>query len=163
MNKESDVKLSKRTGRYLIVGITLTLFNYGLYAILANLIINNPDLLWLSTIISTVATTFLAYLLHSKITWKERGVTKTAIYKFFIWNSILAFAIGPWITQLFSYITPLYDLAYNICQAVHIDFSFEFIQSTGAFVLTSAIVMVLNFLFYDKFVFGKKPKKEEEK
>lgn len=158
MKQDSDIKLSKRTGRYLVVGITLTLFNYGLYAILANLIINNSDFLWLSTIISTVVTTILAYLLHSKITWKERNITKTAIYKFFIWNGILAFAVGPWLTQLFSYISPLYNLAYDICQWLHLNFTYEFIQSTGAFVLTSAVVMVLNFLFYDKFVFGKEKK-----
>lgn len=158
MKQDSDIKLSKRTGRYLVVGITLTLFNYSLYAILANLIINNSDFLWLSTIISTVVTTILAYLLHSKITWKERNITKTAIYKFFIWNGILAFAVGPWLTQLFSYISPLYNLAYDICQWLHLNFTYEFIQSTGAFVLTSAVVMVLNFLFYDKFVFGKEKK-----
>lgn len=160
--KTGDVKISKRAGRYLIVGITLTLFNYGLYAILANVIFNNQELIWLSTLISTVATTFLAYFLHSKITWKERGITKAAIYKFFIWNAILAFAIGPWITQLFSYITPLYDLAYNICQAIHINFTYEFVQTTGAFVLASAVIMVINFLFYDKFVFGEKSNKEEK-
>lgn len=162
---DTDVKTSKHASRYIIVGITLTLFNYGLYTVLANVIFNNPNLLWLSTIISTIITTFLAYLLHSKITWKEREVTKTAIYKFFIWNLFFAFAVGPWITQLFSYITPLYDLAYNICQNIHIDFSYEFIQSTGAFALTSVVIMILNFLFYDKFVFGKKtekPKKEEK-
>ncbi|MBR3269995.1 GtrA family protein [Candidatus Saccharibacteria bacterium] len=160
--KTADIKVSKRAGRYLIVGITLTLFNYGLYAILANVIFNNQELIWLSTLISTVATTFLAYFLHSKITWKERDITKAAIYKFFIWNAILAFAIGPWITQLFSYITPLYDLAYNICQAIHINFTYEFVQTTGAFVLASAVIMVINFLFYDKFVFGEKPNKEEK-
>lgn len=163
VKETGDIKTSRRAGRYLIVGITITLFNYGLYAILANLIFNSQELIWLSTLISTVITTFVAYLLHSKITWKERGITETAIYKFFIWNGILAFAVGPWITQLFSYITPLYDLAYNICQAIHIDFTYEFIQTTGAFVLTSAVVMVINYLFYDKFVFGKKAKKEEKK
>ncbi|MBQ8985541.1 GtrA family protein [Candidatus Saccharibacteria bacterium] len=160
--KSVDVKTSEHAIRYFIVGVSLTIFNYTLYTILANLIINNSDFYWLATLISTAITTILAYILHSKITWKERDITKAAIYKFFIWNGLLTFPIGPGLTQLFASITPLYDLAYNICQNLHIDFTYEFVQSTGAFVLTSAVIMVINFLFYDKFVFGKKSSKEEK-
>lgn len=152
---KSDVKTSKHASRYLIVGISLAIFNYGSYAIIANLIINNNDFLWLSTFISTAVTTILAYILHSKITWKERKITKTAIYKFFIWNALLAIAIGPGLTQLFSLITPLYEFAFNIVQTINIPFTYEFVQSTGAFVLTAIVTMILNFLFYDRFVFGK--------
>lgn len=152
---ENDVKISKRASRYVIIGIIVTIFNYGLYTILANLIINNNNLLWLSTFISTALTTILAYILHSKITWKERHIAKTTVYRFFIWNAILAVAIGPWLTQLFSLFTPLYDLTHNIFNTLHLPFAYEFIQSTGAFILTSIVIMVLNYLFYDKFVFQK--------
>ena len=150
-----DVKTSKHATRYLFVGIGITIFNFAFYSILANLIIRNNDLLWLSTFISTVATTIVAYLAHSKITWKERHITKHSIIRFFIWNALLAVAIGPWLTQLFSLFTPLYEFAYNITSALHLPFSYDFVLSTGAFVLTSAVVLVLNFLFYDRFVFGK--------
>lgn len=159
---KKDIKTTKRAGRYILVGIAITIFNFGFYSILANLIINNNDYLWLSTFISTVATTIVAYILHSKITWKERSVTKAAIYRFFIWNAILAIAIGPWITQLFSLLTPLYDLAYNISQALRLPFTYEFIQSTGAFVFTSVVVMIINFLFYDRFVFGETKTKAKQ-
>ena len=154
-SKAKDVKTTKRAGRYILVGVAIAIFNFIFYSILANLIINNNDYLWLSTLISTIATTLVAYILHSRITWKERPVTKAAIYRFFIWNAILAVAVGPWITQLFSLLTPLYDLAYNISQALHLPFTYEFVQSTGAFALTSIVVMILNYLFYDKFVFQK--------
>ncbi len=159
-----DVKTSKHAGRYLIIGTSLAIFNFGFYTILANLIIKNNDFLWLSTFISTLATTILAYILHSKITWKERPITKSAKYKFFIWNILLAVAIGPLLTQLFSLITPLYQFAFNISQAINLPFTYEFILSTGAFVLTAIVTTILNFFFYDKFVFGKakKPKKEEQ-
>lgn len=160
---EKAKKQPRHKTRYLIVGISLTLFNYGLYSILSNLIIRNNDFLWAATLISTLVTTLVAYLAHSKITWKERSITKTAKYKFFIWNLILAFAIGPWITQLFSLFTPVYELAYNIFQNMHINFSYDFVQSTGAFVFTGIVTMILNFLFYDKFVFGTKEKEEEQK
>ena len=159
--KPEKAKKPRHKTRYLIVGISITIFNYGLYTILSNLIIKNNDFLWASTLISTLVTTLVAYLAHSKITWKERNITKTAKYKFFIWNLMFAFAIGPWITQLFSFFTPAYDLAYNIFQNMHINFSYDFVQSTGAFVFTGIVTMILNFLFYDKFVFGKKSEKKE--
>ena len=155
---KSDVKTTTHATRYLLVGITLTIFNYILYSILANLIIKNNDLLWLSTLIATFATTILAYILHSKITWKERRITKTAVYKFFIWNLLLTFPIGPSLTQFFSLFTPLYEFAYNICQNLHIDFSYEFVLTTGAFIFTTVVTMIINFLLYDKFVFGKEKK-----
>lgn len=153
--KPTDVKASKHAARYVFVGITITIFNFIFYSLLANLIINNNDLLWLSSLISTAASIIVAYILHSKITWKEREVTKTAIIKFFIWNVLLAIAIGPWLTQLFSLITPLYEFAFNITSTIHLPFSYEFVLTTGTFVLTSLVIMILNFFFYDRFVFGK--------
>lgn len=152
-HRSSDITTSHRAGRYFIIGVILTIFNYGSYAILANLIINNSDLLWLSSLIASALTTILAFVLHSQITWRERNPGKTGIYKFLIWNVILTIIINPGLTQLFSLLTPLYQLAYNICTAIHIPFTYEFVQSTGAFVLTAIITMIINFLFYDKFVF----------
>lgn len=152
---KTDVKTSKHASRYLVVGIVITVFNYAFYSILSNLIIQNNDLLWLSTLISTTVTTIVAYILHSKITWKERPLTKTAKYKFFIWNLIGAFIVGPLLTQFFSLLIPLYEFAYHIIEALHIPFSYEFTITTGVFVLTSFVYMLLNFFLYDKFVFGK--------
>ena len=153
--QKADVKTSRRTIRYFFVGVGITLFNYVVYALFSNVIIQNNDLLWLSSLLATAITTVVAYILHSKITWRERKVTKVAIYKFFIWNAFLTFAISPALTQLFSLVTPLYEFAFNISTAIHLPFTYEFVLTTGAFVLTSAVIMVLNFLFYDKFVFGK--------
>lgn len=155
-NTQTDVKTSRHAVRYLIVGILVTGFNYALFAILSNLIIKNNDLLWLSNFIATAVTTIVAYFAHSKITWKERTVTKHSIIRFFIWNAMLTVAIAPGLTQLFSLLTPLYEFVYNITSAIHLPFSYEFILTTGAFVLNSIVIMILNFLFYDKFVFGKK-------
>ena len=158
-----STKTSQHAGRYLIIGIVLTLFNYVVYAILANLIFNNENLLWLSVFISTALATILAYILHSKITWKERDPGKSGIYKFFIWNILATVLINPVLTQVFSYITPLYDLGFNISDSLHLPFNYEFIQSTGAFILTTIITMIINFLFYDKFVFGKAKEPQESK
>lgn len=153
---QKDVKTKEHATRYLFVGIGITLLNYILYTILSNIIINNNDFLWLSSFISTTISVIVAYIAHSKITWKERYVTKRSIARFFIWNIIVSVAIGPCITQLFSLITPLYEFAFSIFQSLNIPFSYEFTLTTGAFALTSIVTMTLNFLFYDKFVFGKK-------
>jgi len=154
-HKATPSSTTQRVGKYTLVGIGIILFNYALYAILANLIINNNDLLWLSNFIATAITTIVAYFAHSRITWKERTVTKHSVIRFFIWNAILTVAVAPGFTQLFSFFTPLYDLTYNICINIHLPSSYEFILTTGAFVLTSLVIMILNFLLYDKFVFGK--------
>ena len=143
-----------RASKYTFVGIILTVFNFGLYTLIARIIGNN-EFLWLATLIATSATTILAYFLHSKITWKERTPNKTSIIKFFIWNALGAIAIGPFLTWVFTALTPLYDFAFNLSTAIHLPFDYDFIQSTGVFILTSAVCMILNYLFYDKFVFGK--------
>lgn len=143
----------KRVGKYFIIGLTLAAFNYGLYTFIALVIINNNDFLWLSTLISTFFTALLAYALHSKITWKERPITKKGVRNFILYNIALTIAIGPFFTWLFTLITPLYQLAYNITIAIHLPFTYEFVESTGVFVLTSATTMFINFLFYDKIVF----------
>ena len=104
----SDIKTSIHATRYLFVGIGITVFNYVFYTILANLVIKNNDILWLSSLVSTIVTVIVAYISHSKITWKERNVTKASIIRFFIWNTLIAVAISPILTQLFSLITPIY-------------------------------------------------------
>ncbi|MBR2754061.1 GtrA family protein [Candidatus Saccharibacteria bacterium] len=153
--ESNDVKTSKHASRYLFIGITLAVFNYGLY-IIANFIINNNNLLWLSSFIASAFTTILAFILHSKITWKERDPGKDGIYKFLIWNLLLTIALNPGLTQFFSLFSPIYNLAYNTFQSIHINLNYELIQSTGAFILTAIVTTILNFLFYDRFVFGKK-------
>lgn len=149
---------TKHAWRFLLIGTIVTVFNYALYIILAELIIKNTDLLWVSNLIATFLAVILSYILHSKITWKERPTNKTAVYKFFIWNAFITFPVNPGLTQFFSIFTPLYELIYNICQNLHIDFSFEFIRDTGAFILATIVIMIINFLFYDKLVFRKEQK-----
>ena len=83
-----SIKTSRHAIRYLIVGILVTAFNYALFAILSNLIIKNNDLIWLSNLIATAITTIVAYFAHSRITWKERTVTRHSVIRFFIWNAM---------------------------------------------------------------------------
>ena len=152
MEKEVN---TKRIGKFTIIGIILTLFNFGIYTFFARVIFNNNDLLWVISIISYALATVLAYILHSKITWKERPVTKHGIFMFFVWNGVTAIAISPFFTWLFSLIKPLYEFIFKISTFLHLPFDYNFIESTTIFCLVGAITMILNYLFYDKLVFGK--------
>ena len=160
--KKSKTK-SKKAAIYFIIGIIITIFNFSLYTLIARLFIKDNNLLWLSSLIANPIAIILAFILHSRITWKERSPGKLGIYKFIAWNILTSIAIGPFLTWFFSIITPLYEFAHNITTALHLPFDFDFVQSTGVFVLTAIATMILNYIFYDKFVFGDNKEKEEEK
>lgn len=145
---------TKRIGKFTIIGIVLAIFNFLVYTFLARVVMGNNELLWLDSIISYALATILAYILHSKITWQERRVTKRGIIMFFVWNGITAIAISPLFTWLFKFITPFYLFIFNISETIHLPFDYNFIESSTIFVLVSIITMVINFIFYDKLVFG---------
>ena len=153
-SKSTKTKSTIRIGKFAIIGAILALCNFAIYTFLARVIFNSNELLWLDSIISYALATILAYILHSKITWKERPVTKRGIIMFFFWNGVTALAISPFFTWLFGFITPVYQFAHQICNNLHIPFDYNFVESTGIFCFTTAVTMILNYLFYDKLVFG---------
>ncbi len=162
-NSTDQTSTSKRVGKFFVVGVTLALLNYLFYTFLALVIIKNNELLWLSSLISTSVTTVLAYILHSKITWQERRPTKTGVVNFFVWNALLAIVISPFFTWFFGLFTTLYEFALQISETLHLSFNFDFIESTGIFVLVNIVVMFLNYFFYDRLVFGQKANPKEDK
>lgn len=152
---------TKRVGKFTIIGIVLSIFNFLVYTFLARIIFSGNELLWLDSMISYALATILAYLLHSKITWKERYPGQSGIIKFFLWNFITALLVSPFFTWLFGFLTPLYQGIHQLSTNLSLPFDYNFIESTGIFCLTTAVTMVLNYLFYDKLVFGTlKPSKK---
>lgn len=146
----------KRVGKFAVIGIILALFNFLVYTFLARVIMNTNELLWVDSIIAYLLATILAYILHSKITWKERQPTKSGILKFFLWNGITAIIISPFFTWLFQRLTFVYEFLFNISSSINLPFDYNFIESTFVFIFTTCVTMVLNYLFYDKLVFGTK-------
>ncbi len=157
---ETERKPAARTGIYIAVGLTLTLTNFLMYNFFAQVVLQTNDLLWIASMISYVFAAFFGYFLHSRLTWKDREVSKMAVVKFFIWNFLTALAISPFFTWVFGFVTPVYEIAYNIISAIGIPFSYEFVESTGIFGLPGIVTMSFNYLFYDKFVFGEKKSKD---
>ena len=148
-------KTSLRVSKYTIIGIIITLFNFISYTILAQTVFSGQNnLLWLASLISTSITSVVAYLLHSKITWKERHPGKTGIIRFFIWNVLLSVAVCPFFTLVFGFITPLYQSIYNIFSAIHLPLNYDFVESTAIFCLVSVVVIIMNYFFYGRLVFG---------
>lgn len=152
------MKTSARARLFAFIGIILTVANFIIYAIIARFIPGN-ELLWLDSMISYLLVTFLAYFLHSKYTWKERPVTKIGVINFFVWNLITALIISPVLTELFRLLKPVYEFIFNLSASINLPFDYAFIESTSIFILSATITMILNYLFYDKLVFG--TKKEE--
>lgn len=155
--KRSEKSRKKKVGVYFVAGMTNTLIAYAIYEILA-LTVFRGDLLPLASLVSGVVGIFTGYYFHSHFTWKGREIGKKVLGKFFTWNIITSTIIKPALTAFFqlSVFGLLYKLAFDICQFIHIPFSLEFVESTGIFVLVTAVLMVINFLIYDRFVFGKK-------
>lgn len=150
-------KTAVRASKYTIVGIILTLINFVIYTTLDRTIFQDrDDLLWLASLISCTIAAIIAYFMHSRITWRERNPGKLGMIKFVIWNILIAMAVSPALTWIFSLMTPIYQFAYNITSAIHLPFDFSFVESTGVFCLMTLCTMVLNYFFYDKIVFGKK-------
>lgn len=160
--KANNKTTAKRVGKFLIIGIILTIFNFIVYTLLARLVIKNNDYLWIATMVAYILATILAFFLHSNITWKERHPSKTGIINFFIWNLVTALAISPFLTWTFKFFTPLYQFIFSITNALHFPFDYEFIESTTIFIFATIVTMILNYLFYDKLVFGNSKTKKDE-
>lgn len=145
------------------VGIATTIFDYVVYSLTVMLLFGgNVEKVGIAAVISGIAATFVAYFLHSRITWKERNPGKYGIIKFFLWNALVVIAIRPVLTWLFGLLDGLYQFMFMISSGINMPFSYEFVNSTGIYVLMTVVTMVLNFMFYEKIVFGKVKKEQGE-
>lgn len=157
-HKRKNQSLKKSTVRpfvYFIITVTLIVINFIFYTIFARLFFNNNDTLWLSSLFSSAITTIAAYFFHSKITWRDRSISNSSIIRFFIWNLALTIAINPGFTWIFGLIKPLYQFIFNISTNINLPFDYDFIESTSIFIIVNIVIMIINYLFYDKFVFNK--------
>ena len=142
-------EIKAKGGRFLIVGTSLTLFDYLVYELIVMLFFRgNTESATIASVISGTIATIVAYFAHSRITWKTRNVGKPEIVKFFVWNAITMWAIRPILTLLMGKLDSVFaTMGVN-----------ELIRSTGIFAVTTGVIMILNYLVYDRFVFGGKHK-----
>lgn len=166
MSKKETAEKSTTVSRILKfagVGIVATVFDYLVYTGLVMLFFGGDvNMATLASVISGVLSVFVAYFLHNNITWKERNPGKYGIIKFFIWNFVIVLLARPLLSMLFSLTTGLYEFAFMILGWIPFFSSYEFVESTGIYVLMILVTMTLNYVFYEKIVFGKKESRDEK-
>ena len=153
--RQSD--LSARILRFFVVGVLLTLIDYIIYQVALEILFGGDNkMIWLATIISGVIATVIAYFMHKNITWKRKTVNKSHIVRFFVWNAIMALMLRPLIANFFGLFGGLYQLGTGILNWMGIGCTYDFVERNAIYVLMIAVAMTLNYLVYDRFVFGKR-------
>ncbi len=149
--------------KYVGVGIGVTLIDFVTYSLLMALVFSeNVDMVGVASVISGIVATFAAYLLHGNITWKTRDPGKFGIVKFFAWNAFMVILLRPLMSVVFKSFTGLYQFGYMISSVIHLPFEYDFVENTGIYLLMTVVTMILNFLCYDRVVFGSADKKQRE-
>lgn len=161
--KDADVSAS-RILKFAGVGFLAAIIDYAVYevcvlAIFSELSFKQP----LSIVVAGAVSTIAAFFLHSNITWKERDPGKLGIFKFFLWNILIIEILRPQLTVLFDLelFHHFYQFVYMLVGWIPLFSSYDFVSSTTSYVLITIITMTLNFIFYEKFVFGSKKQGEK--
>lgn len=159
---EKPVEKSERhTVKYALVGVFITLFDFVVYTVLVKLVFRTNDALEISTAIATVLATILAYILHSRITWRDRKPAKFGVVKFFLWNGLVAVALKPFTAWVVGMWTGLFQFALTVSEWLRLPFDYETIEYLGVYGIATLVIMILNYFFYDKLVFGSEKKSVE--
>lgn len=144
---------------FLAVGALNTLLDFLFYTFLVFTFFPESRDIWIVGVISGVAALILAYTTHQLITWRDHPASKLTIVKFVIVTGIGLWIIRPILLLWFIGFSGLYS---SLCTLVEpFGLSYDFTTSTGAFILMVIVVMIYNFLAYDKFVFTEKTHTEQ--
>ena len=156
---EKPVEKSERHAmKYVLVGVIITLFDFVAYTVLVKLVFRTNDALEISTAVATVLATILAYILHSRITWRDRKPAKFGVVKFFLWNGLAAVALKPFTAWVVGTWTGLFQFALMVSEWLRLPFDYGTIEYLGVYGIATLVIMVLNYFFYDRLVFGSKKK-----
>lgn len=147
---------AKRPFLFLAVGIFNTLTDYLFYTFLTQVVLTNPNSLALAGIISGTVALIVAFTTHSLITWRGRNITSRTLIKFILVTGAGMWILRPVLLVLFFNLTWLYDWIRSLTQLVGLPFNYEFIAHSGAFVFMAVILLIYNYLTYDRFVYSTK-------
>lgn len=151
----------KKFSKFFVIGVGTTLIEYIFYTIIARVMSN--DFLWVGTMVGGVGGAIFGYFLNTKYVWKDQKAGKAEVMKYFIYSlGIKTFIIKEIFTWVFSFITPVYELAYDISSFLRLPFDYDFVESTGIFGFTALATMLITYFTFDKLIFNKeKPAGEE--
>ena len=145
---------TKRVGNFVWVGIVLTLIDYAVCELLVLVVFRDAAATSIATVLSGIVSTVAAFFMHSRITWRDRKMNTAAVVKFFLWNVAVMMVLRPFLVWVFGLMGWLYEFCYGLVAWMGI--SHDFVASTLAYGLVTVITLTLNYLFYDRFVFGEK-------
>lgn len=148
----------QKTGRPLLflgVGIFNTLVDFGFYTLLTSVLLQRNDQIALAGIISGTFALVCAFLTHSFVTWRGAPIGPGTMVRFFLFTGFGMWVIRPILLTLFVGLTGLYRWVFELTQTLGLPLSYDFIVNTGAFGFMVIIVLVYNYLTYDRFVFKK--------
>lgn len=161
MEKKEEKSGVKKFGGFFILGVITTLIELVFYTISAR-IINNNDILWISALIGGLIGTVFAFILNSRLIWKNSKVAKREIIIFFVYNIGKTFTLKTFFTWVFGFLKPVYEFAFSISSNIGLPFDYEFIESTGVFAFTALVCMMITYFTYDRIVFKNKKEIKEE-
>ncbi len=145
---------AKRPVVFLGVGIANTLLDFGFYTLLTLTVLRGHGQIALAGIISGTFALLCAFLTHSLITWRGRQIGAKTVGKFVVFTGFGMWVIRPLLLTWFIMLGGFYAWVHGISQGLHLPFSYEFVANTGAFGFMAVIVLIYNYVVYDRFVFG---------
>lgn len=146
----------KRPLVFLGVGIFNTLLDFGFYTLLTQTIFNGQNKIAVAGFVSGTIALLCAFLTHNFITWRERRADHKTIIKFFIFTGFGMWVLRPLLLSVFIHLDALHNTAYHVTSSISLPFSYDFVAKTCAFGFMVVMVLIYNYLAYDRFVF--KPK-----
>lgn len=152
-----------KTISFIVVGVVGTLVDFVIFTGLKATWFPRLEQTWLATIGAGVVATGVNYILHSRITWKDRKTTKWTMVHFLAWNAGAVLGVRPILTGIFQQLGGLYELAFAITTFLGIPFNFDFVRNTGIYALMTLVTLIINFWGYEKVVFGDKRVRDARK
>ncbi len=148
--------VTKRPAIFLLVGIVNTLIDYLFYTFLTQVMFKHESSIALAGIISGTVALAMAFTTHSFITWRGKDISRRTVIKFIMITGLGMWILRPVLLVFFLNFYGLYNLVYLLAESLQIPLQYSFIANTGAFGFMAIILLMYNYLTYDRFVYKDK-------
>lgn len=143
---------SRRPIIFLAVGIFNTLADFLVFTLITQTIFEQN--IALAGFLSGTLALLVAYATHSKVTWRERSMSRISILKFFVVTGFGMWVIRPTLLLIFSRMVTAFDFSHKISSSLGLPFNYGFIVNSISFCLMVIVILIYNYLSYDRLVFN---------
>lgn len=155
MDSNGEKLTYKQPLTFLMVGAANTLLDFGFYTFLTLTILTSSNQIAIAGLVSGTFALACAFTTHSLITWRGSYIDRKTILKFMGFTGFGMWVMRPLLLSLFIQLDGLYVWIHQFSQLFSLPFTYSFIANTGAFGLMAVIVLIYNYITYDRFVFKK--------